>query len=91
MSWSRTAAGFESIAHTSLANIGATSLTANYRTPLSKLIELYPEQHDPEGAYFMLARVQRELGETDAELATLTKLATLSADATEAVGVSATA
>ncbi|HEV7402609.1 MAG TPA: tetratricopeptide repeat protein [Chthoniobacteraceae bacterium] len=54
------------------------------KAPLEKLLELYPDQHDAEGAYAMLARVQRELGEADAELATLTKLATLSSGATDA-------
>jgi tetratricopeptide (TPR) repeat protein len=54
------------------------------KAPLEKLIALYPEQHESDGAYAMLAVVQRELGEADAELATLTKLATLSSGATEA-------
>ena len=54
------------------------------KVPLQKLIELYPEQHETDGPYALLARVQRELGETDAERATLTKLAELSADATDA-------
>ncbi len=54
------------------------------KAPLKKLIERYPEQHGADSAYAMLARVQRELGETDAEIATLTKLADLAADATDA-------
>jgi tetratricopeptide (TPR) repeat protein len=54
------------------------------KAPLQKLIELYPDQRTPDGAYSQLARVQRELGETDAEIATLTRLADLSGDATEA-------
>jgi len=54
------------------------------KTPLLKLIELYPDQHDPNGAYAMLARVHRELGETDEEWAVLTKLAELSGDAPDA-------
>lgn len=54
------------------------------KVPLEKVIELYPDQHEPEGAYAMLARVQRELGEEAAELATLTKLATLASGATDA-------
>ncbi|HEV7866201.1 MAG TPA: hypothetical protein VGO90_00865, partial [Chthoniobacteraceae bacterium] len=54
------------------------------KPPLTKLIELYPNQHDPDSAYPMLARVHRELGETDAELAILSRFADLSADATPA-------
>jgi tetratricopeptide (TPR) repeat protein len=54
------------------------------KIPLRKLIENYPDQHDADGPYALLARAQRELGETDAELATLTKLADLAADATDA-------
>lgn len=54
------------------------------KAPLQKLIELYPEQHEPDSAYVLLARAQRELGETDAERATLTRLTELNADATEA-------
>jgi tetratricopeptide (TPR) repeat protein len=57
---------------------------AEARVPLTKLIELYPNQHEPEGAYLLLARVHRELGETDAEIALLTRLADLASDATEA-------
>ncbi len=54
------------------------------KAPLKKLIEDYPNQHDADSAYAMLARAQRELGETDAEIATLTTLADLAADATDA-------
>jgi tetratricopeptide (TPR) repeat protein len=54
------------------------------KTPLLRLIELYPEQREPDGAYALLARAQGELGETDAELATLTRLGDLAADATDA-------
>src|SRR5260221_1419036 len=54
------------------------------KVPLKKLIEKYPDQHDADSAYAMLARAHRELGETDAELAVLTKLADLAADATDA-------
>ena len=54
------------------------------KAPLQKLIELYPEQHEADSAYAMLARVHRELGETERELATLTKLADLAADAADA-------
>ena len=49
--------------------------------PLKKLIEWYPEQHDAESAYSLLARAHRELKETDAELAVLNKIAELSPDA----------
>ena len=54
------------------------------KAPLKKLIELYPNQHDPDGAYSLLARAHRELKEADAELAVLNKLADLSPDATDA-------
>ncbi len=57
---------------------------AEAKPPLLKLVENYHDQRDADGAYRMLAHVQSELGETDAELATLTKLADLAADATEA-------
>jgi tetratricopeptide (TPR) repeat protein len=56
---------------------------AEAKAPLQKLIELYPEQREADGPYALLARAQRELGEADAERATLTKLADLSADATD--------
>ena len=39
------------------------------KAPLTKLIELYPDQHDAEGAYSELAHVHRALGEKDEELA----------------------
>ncbi len=54
------------------------------KAPLEKLIALYPDQHDPQGPYAMLATVHRELGETDAEWDTLVRLADLSADADDA-------
>lgn len=54
------------------------------KEPLQKLIELYPEQREADGAYAMLAKAQRELGEIDAEVATLTKLADLTPEATDA-------
>ncbi len=57
---------------------------AEAKEPLQKLIELYPEQRDADGAYAMLAKAQRELGEIDAEVATLTKLADLTPEATDA-------
>ena len=56
---------------------------AEAKAPLTKLIELYPNQHEPESAYSLLARVHRELGETDAELAVLTRMADLAADAVD--------
>ena len=52
--------------------------------PLRRLIELYPEQHDADSSYALLARAHRELGETDGELAMLAKVMTLSSDAQEA-------
>jgi tetratricopeptide (TPR) repeat protein len=54
------------------------------RIPLQKLIELYPDQRSAEGAYAMLARVHRELGETDAEIEMLNKVAELSSNAPDA-------
>ncbi|HYR58103.1 MAG TPA: tetratricopeptide repeat protein, partial [Chthoniobacteraceae bacterium] len=54
------------------------------KAPLKKLIENYPDQHSADSAYPMLARAHRELGETDAEIAVLTKLANLAANATDA-------
>ncbi len=57
---------------------------AGAKVPLEKLIELYPNQHDSDSAYAMLAEVHRKLDETDAELAVLNKLAELSADASDA-------
>lgn len=57
---------------------------AEAKVPLKKLIELYPEQRDPDGPYAMLAQACRELGETDAERAALERLAELSPGATGA-------
>ena len=57
---------------------------AEAKVPLQKLIELYPNQYEPDSAYALLARVHRELHEADAELAILKKLTELSAEATEA-------
>jgi tetratricopeptide (TPR) repeat protein len=57
---------------------------AEAKAALQKVTELYPDQRDPDGAYAMLARVHRELGEAEAELAVLTRLADLSAEATPA-------
>ncbi len=54
------------------------------KTPLRRLIALYPEQHDADSAYALLARAHRELGETDEELAMLGKVVSLCSDAQEA-------
>ena len=54
------------------------------KTPLRRLIALYPEQHDADSAYALLARAHRELGETDEELAMLGKVVALSSDAQDA-------
>jgi tetratricopeptide (TPR) repeat protein len=54
------------------------------KAPLQKLIELYPDQREADSAYSLLARAQHELGETDAEIVTLTKLSDLTSDAVEA-------
>ena len=51
------------------------------KIPLEKLIELYPDQRNADGVYAMLALVHRELGETDAEIAMLNKVAELSSNA----------
>ena len=55
------------------------------RATLKKLIELYPDSHEPNSAYAMLARVHRELSETEAEIATLQRLVDLAPDATDAL------
>jgi tetratricopeptide (TPR) repeat protein len=57
---------------------------AGAKAPLEKVIELYPDLRDANGPHSMLARVQHELGEIDAELTTLTRLAELSPDAIDA-------
>lgn len=54
------------------------------KVPLQKLIDLYPDQSDEGNAYALMAQVHRELGETDAEVAMLNKLAELNSDATDA-------
>ncbi|MEO6789047.1 MAG: tetratricopeptide repeat protein [Chthoniobacteraceae bacterium] len=51
------------------------------KVPLKKLIALYPEQHDAESAYALLAHVHRELGEFAGEEAMLNKVAVLCSDA----------
>lgn len=54
------------------------------KAPLQKLIDLYPEQSDAGSAYALMAQVHRELGETDAEIVMLNKVAERSSDATDA-------
>ena len=54
------------------------------KVPLKKLIELYPNQHDANSAYSLLAQAHRALKETDAELAVLNKIAELCPDAPDA-------
>ena len=54
------------------------------KVPLQKLIDLYPNQSGAESAYSLLAHTHRELGETDAEIAMLNKVAELTSDATDA-------
>ena len=57
---------------------------ASAQAPLQKLTELYPTQTGEDSAYALLARVQRELGDTNAERATLEKLASLDGEAVDA-------
>jgi tetratricopeptide (TPR) repeat protein len=57
---------------------------AEAKTPLNKLLELYPESVGPDNPYALLAEAERGLGETKEEHETLTKLARLSADSLEA-------
>lgn len=54
------------------------------KAPLQKLIELYPNQHNADSAYAMLAQVHRALKEHDAEVAMLNKLIELNSDAVDA-------
>ncbi|MDB6173066.1 MAG: Tetratricopeptide repeat protein [Chthoniobacteraceae bacterium] len=54
------------------------------KAPLQRLIELYPDEHNPEGAHAQLAKAHRELGETEEEIAALTRLTELTPDATDA-------
>jgi tetratricopeptide (TPR) repeat protein len=54
------------------------------KAPLLKLISLYPNQHDSESAYALLAQVHRELGEAAEEEAMLNKVAELCSDAPDA-------
>lgn len=50
------------------------------KAPLKKLLEMLPD----ESAWGLLAKIHRELGETEQELAALNRLADLSAEATDA-------
>ena len=54
------------------------------KAPLKKLIALYPNQHDADSAYALLAHAHRELGETADEEAMLNKVAELCSDAPDA-------
>jgi tetratricopeptide (TPR) repeat protein len=54
------------------------------KTPLKRLIELYPAYTGEGHAYAMLAGVHQQLGETEAERAVLIQWAQRSADATDA-------
>jgi tetratricopeptide (TPR) repeat protein len=54
------------------------------KAPLLKLIALYPDQHDSESAYALLAHAHRELGEAAEEEAMLNKVTELCSDAPEA-------
>ena len=54
------------------------------KTPLQKLISLYPQHVDKDNAYQLLAEAHRNLGETPQEVQVLSTLAGLSADAAEA-------
>ena len=54
------------------------------KAPLRKLIELFPENAGANNPYALLARVHRELNETESEREALEKLAALDADATDA-------
>ena len=71
---------FEALMAQALQHVQAKDWEAA-KGPLKKLIAWYPEQHDAESAYSLLARAHRELKETDAELAVLNKIAELSPDA----------
>jgi tetratricopeptide (TPR) repeat protein len=54
------------------------------KIPLGKLLNAYPDQTGPDNAYTLLAEVHRRLGETNAEIQVLTRLAALEADALDA-------
>ena len=74
---------FEALMAQAMKHIQAKQWEAA-KAPLKKLIESYPNQHDANGAYSLLAQAHRELHETDAELVVLNKIAELSPDAPEA-------
>jgi len=57
---------------------------ADAKAPLTTLIERYASQTGNDSAYARLARVHRELGETDAERAVLDRFAKVDAEATDA-------
>jgi tetratricopeptide (TPR) repeat protein len=56
------------------------------RTPLEKLVSLYPRNTGEGNPYLLLAGVHRRLGQTEEERQVLTKLAALSSDAIEVYG-----
>ncbi|MHC4996489.1 MAG: tetratricopeptide repeat protein, partial [Planctomycetota bacterium] len=56
------------------------------KAPLERLIELHPDQVEPDNAYVALARVHRELGEFEEERAVLERLSLIAADALDAYG-----
>jgi len=57
---------------------------SNAIPPLRKLTELFPTQGGDDSAWVLLARVYRELNDTNAERAALSKVASLDADALDA-------
>jgi predicted Zn-dependent protease len=57
---------------------------AEAKTALAKLLVLYPEQRGADSALLSLARVQKELGETGAERATLRRLVAIDGEAPDA-------
>src|SRR5262249_52492965 len=57
---------------------------ADAKIPLDKLLKAYPDQTGPDNAYVLLGEAHRHLGETNAELQVLTRLAALEADALDA-------
>jgi tetratricopeptide (TPR) repeat protein len=55
------------------------------KEPLRKLVELYPQAHEAESAFAQLARVHRELGETDDEMRWLRRVVDLCSSASGAL------
>jgi tetratricopeptide (TPR) repeat protein len=53
------------------------------KEPIDKLLQLVPEYAEEDSPFLMKAKVSRELGETDEELALLEKMASLNADAVD--------